>query len=257
VSPLRKRGLLILPLLLLMGCAHQDLRFGLYVDDIQEGNRLPERTTHRAVIKEVTRNVLLNASDVQWSFDGALQATDEPGRFAVKGTGPGTIRASFKAGSRTHTLSAVVRVPAPDPHRAPPAAFKPAASPLPAPSLAPVPVPIPGPAPSPVIAASPVPAPVSNPEATIYRAYDLAAKDLYLEAALALQVIRDPDWLPKANALLAEWSPKAIDQGLVRARARIEEGDTSAARALLDRLSALPRTSAQSRAMDSLRKALR
>ena len=96
-----------------------------------------------------------------------------------------------------------------------------------------------------------------DPETSVYRAYDLAAKGEYLDAVLEIQEIRDPDWLPKANALIGDWGSKAMDQGLARVRAQIAQGETKAAKWLLDRLASLPRTPAQSRALDHLRQGLR
>lgn len=239
----------LLPLLLATGCAHQNLRFGLYVDDLEEGNCLPATVNHRAAVKETTRNALLKSSDILWSFEGALQAADEPGRFTVKGPGNGTIHATFKAGGRMHTLSAEVVVPGDRPSPTP--------APTPVPTPKPLPSALPSPAPVPTPWTVPTPAPTPDAEQSIYRAYDLAGKGEFLDAVLEVQGIRDPDWLPKANALMAEWGSKAVDQGLGRARSFMAEGNTEGARILLDRLSALPRTTAQTRALEALRQNLR
>lgn len=225
--------------LLLAGCAHQELKFGLYVDDLEDGNRLPAGTDHRAFVKETTRDARLKSSEVLWAFDGSLAPAGEPGRFTVKGPGPGTITASFKAGSRMHALSATVMVPGAPPRPAVVATPRPAASPTPAPRTTPTP------------AATPDP---SDPEARIYQAYDLVAQGHYIDAVTLLRDVSHPDWLPKVRSLLAQWSPKAVDQGLSLARLRMAEGDPDGAQTVLDRIAILAKSPSQARAYEALRR---
>lgn len=227
-------------LLVLAGCAHQELKFGLYVDDLEDGNRLSAGTEHRAFVKETTRDAMLESSEVLWAFDGSLAPAGVPGRFTVKGPGPGTITASFKAGSRMHALSATVMAPGAPPRPTAVATPRPVATPTPRPTPTPVPTPDP-----------------HDPEARIYQAYDLVAQGHYIDAVTLLRDVAHPDWRPKVRSLLAQWTPKAVDQGLSMARLRMAEGDPDGAQTVLDRIAALAKSPSQSRAYEALRRSRR
>ncbi len=196
--------------------------------------------------------IILNAVGWSWLAGGALSTLDAYLNLQARQT------------ALESTPRAPNAAPVPAPSAAPSAAPTPGASPIPAPpspTSRPSPTPLPEPSVTPWGVPSPrptpTPAPTPDPEAAVYRAYDLAAKGHYLDAVLAIQGIRDPDWLPKAKALLGEWGPKAVDQALTQARARLAEGDPAAARTILERIDSLPRSDAQTRALLNLRQSLR
>lgn len=216
------------------------LRSIFYSDSFEPGAFFP--TESNALI-------MLNAAGLSWLAGGALSTLDAYWTLQAR-----------------HPATATTASPAPGAR----AASTPLPSPSPMPSAAPAwtPTPVPMPTPRPTSTPSPawtprvVPTPsvtpaIADPEAAIYRAYELAAKGQYLAAVGEVQDIRDPDWLPKANALLGEWGSKAVDQGLTMARARLAEGDMEAAKLILDRVASLPRTATQSRALNTLRQGLR
>ena len=182
--------------------------------------------------------IMLNAAGISWLAAGALSTLDayltlQPRQLTV---------AAPAADAQSKPSPLPVAVPT-----QPPVSLPVATPPMATPTPQPTPTPAPKPAPS------LPPTPSEDDEASVYLAYDLAGKGRYLDAVTAIQTIRDPDWLPKANVLLAEWSPKAVDEGLSLARQRLADGNREGARAVLDRISTLPRTTAQVRAIEALR----
>lgn len=214
------------------------LRQIFYAESFQPGAFFPAES-HALIV--------VNAIGLSWLVGGALSTLDA--LVTLQAQAP-------TAASPTPNPTAV---PQPTPTPAP--RWTPTPQPTALPTAAPTPLPTPSPAPrwtpAPIVAPTPTPAPMADPETAVYRAYDLAAREAYLDAVLEIQDIRDPDWLPKANALIGEWGAKAMDQGLARARTHLSRGETSEAKWLLDRLASLPRTAAQTRALENLRQGLR
>ncbi len=196
--------------------------------------------------------IMLNAAGLAWLTGGALSTLDAYWTLQAK---------QSPTAATPSPLPSVRLAPTPAPMPSPVLPSAPAWTPTPSPTAIPTPRPTPTLSPAPRVTASPSVAPkpqsTPDPEAAVYRAYDLAAKGQYLAAVTEVQDIRDPDWLPKANALLAEWASKAVDQGLTIARGRMAEGDMAAAKLILDRVASLPRTAAQTRALNTLRQGLR
>jgi hypothetical protein len=194
--------------------------------------------------------IILNAVGWSWLAGGALSTLDAYLNLQARQPSPENRAPSVPNASPLPAPSAV-----PTPWASPP----PAPTPMPTPTPKPTPTPLPAPTATPWATPrlSPTPTPTPDPETAVYRAYDLAAKGHYLDAVLAIQGIRDPDWLPKAKALLGEWGPKAVDQALTQARARLAEGDPAAARTILERIDSLPRSETQTRALLNLRQSLR
>lgn len=191
--------------------------------------------------------IMLNAIGLSWLVGGALSTVDA--YLTLQSRQPAT-----EAAPAPPAVPAAMPAPARTPSPPTPTLATPApALATPAPPASPTPSPTPAPTPQ----ASPTPLPEPDAEATVYHAYDLVAKGRYLDAVTAIQKLDDPDWLPKARALLAEWSPRAVDEGLTLARKHLAEGDVQAARLLLGRLATLTRTPAQTRALDALRQQLR
>jgi|GEM_PF-1904319 len=214
------------------------LRQIFYAESFQPGAFFPAES-HALIV--------VNAIGLSWLVGGALSTLDALVTLQAQ---PSTAAASTPSPKA---------VPQPTPTPAP----TPLPTPVPALTTSPIPVPqatpVPAPrwTPAPIVAPTPTPPPMADPESAVYRAYDLAGQGAYLDAVLAIQEIRDPDWLPKANALIGEWGAKAMDQGLARARTHLSRGETEEAVWLLERLSTLPRTAAQTRALENLRKGLR
>ncbi|MNK30491.1 hypothetical protein D3C87_489090 [compost metagenome] len=215
------------------------LRQIFYAESFQPGAFFPAES-HALIV--------VNAIGLSWIIGGALSTFDA--YQTLQAQQPSVATKPAPGPSATPQ-------PAPSAKPTPMPVWAPTPQPTAIPSPEPTPLPTPRWTPAPSVVATPSPAPMADPESSIYRAYDWATKGEYLDAVLEIQGIRDPDWLPKVNALIGEWSSKAVDQGLVRARAHLTRGETDAAKRLLDRLSPLPRTAAQSRTLESLRQSLR
>lgn len=212
--------------------------------------------------------IMLNAAGISWLTAGALSTLDA---FLTLRAMPPNSEASASATPEPAPTAVPTPVatpgpipvptPLPTPLPSPAAPLSPPrapvmpAAPAPAPSVTPPPLPSSAPQPKP--SASPQSPALPDPETAVYQAYDLATQERYLEAVVLIQTIRDPGWLPKANALLAEWGPKAVEQGLDMVRKRLEAGDRAVAAAILERLSPLPKTPAQARLMEALNQRLR
>lgn len=218
--------------LTLVGCAYQPMRFGLHVSDLEAGTFVSARGTHRALVYAYDATTSLRPDAVEWTFGGVFEPGSEPGIFKVKGPGEGTIRAAFKAGDR-QVLSTRLTARGPAPV---------VTSALPTPAPTPPPQPTPPPAP-----ASP------DAETLILDSYRLQGEGDYYGAVLKLVPITDPDWLPKARALMAAWAERGADQGLARARAQLDAGNRPLARQTLDAVVKLPLRPSQRQTERALR----
>lgn len=220
------KRLFVFAAVLLVGCSYQQVRLGLRVSDLQDGNVLrADSNLHHADVWVREATASLRSEAVDWAFGGSLAPGKVPGSFQILGPGTGTIRASFMAGTR-QTLSAMVRVvgPAPVPVAELASSAAPRPTPLPSPAILPVESP-------------PVP---PDPSALIKEAYRLAGAGRFFDAASQIALIADPDWLPKVRSLRQEWAERAYTQGLERARLQFEAGSNSMASKSLDVLETLP-----------------
>lgn len=229
----------VLGAMLLAGCSYQQVRLGLRVSDLQDGNVLrADSNVHHADIWVRDATASLRSAGVTWTFGGSLTPDVTPGSFRIMGPGEGTIRASFMAGTR-QTLAAKVRVLAP--------------APVPGAGLAPSVAPSPAATPTPVATPS-APAPAaSEPDQLIKEAYRLAGAGQFFDAASRLAFIDDPDWMPKVRSLRQEWAERAFTQGIERARLQFEAGSNSLAAKSLDVLETLPVKAARRQAAGVLR----
>lgn len=212
----------LLPLLALtlVGCAYQPMRFGLHVTDLEAGTYVSTRGPHRALVYAYDATASLRSEAVEWTFGGVFEPGPEPGTFQAKGPGEGTIQAAFKAGER-QVLKASLTARGPAPVAAA------VVVPTPVPTLPPQPTPPPAPA-------------APDAEALILESYRLQGEGDFFGAVMQLVPITDPDWLPKARALLADWAERGADQGLARARAQLDAGNRLLARKTLDAVVKLP-----------------
>lgn len=229
------KRLVCLLALSLVGCAYQPMRFGLQVTDLEDGAFVGPGM-HRAVVHAYDATRSLRPEAVAWTFGGVFEPGREPGTFQVKGPGEGTIQAAFKAGDR-QVLSARLTARGPAVAAAPVVI---APRPTPAPSLPPAP--------------TPTPVPVApDAEARILESYRLQSEGDFYGAVLQLVPVTDPDWLPKARALLTEWVERGADQGLARARAQLEAGNRPLARQTLEAVAKLPLRPSQRQTERALR----
>lgn len=233
----------VLGAMLLVGCSYQQVRLGLRVSDLLDGNVLrADSAVHHAEVWVREATASLRPDGVTWAFSGSLTPGLTPGSFRIVGPGEGTIHASFIAGAR-QTLSAKVRVisPAPVPDRMAEASVPPSQAVLPTP------------VPAPLIAPSVMTLAPIEPAQFIKEAYRLAAAGQFFDAASRLAFIDDPDWLPKVRSLRQEWAERAFTQGLERARLQFEAGSNSLASKSLDVLETLPVKAARRQAAGALR----
>lgn len=200
--------------------------------------------------------IIVNAVGLSWLTGGILSALDAYVTLQDRQPQAPTSPAPAESPTPQPTARPSARPTlAPTQQPTTPPTWAPEPTPQSTPTLTPAPrwTPRPTPTPQP----TPTPAAGFDPEAAVYQAYDYAGKGQYLHAVMVLQPIRDPDWLPKANALMTEWGPKAVDQGLALARARLAEGDRDTAREILTRISTFPKTAAQARSIEAMRQGLR
>lgn len=227
------RRLSLVVLLTLAGCAYQPMRFGLRVSDLEAGSVVSERGTHRALVYADDATTSLRPDAVEWTFGGVFEPGPEPGTFTVKGPGQGTIRAAFTAGER-QMLRAMLTARASSP------------APLPQPSVLLAPTPTP----QPTVLPTPVP---DDAETRIMESYRLQSVGDYYAAVQKLVDLSDPDWLPKARALLADWGERGADQGLARAQAQLDAGNRPLAKETLDAVAKLPLRPSQRQVERALR----
>lgn len=234
------KRLSLLCALALVGCAYQPMRFGLQVSGLEDGSVVAAPGgVHQALIYAYDATASLRPEAVEWTFGGVFEPGPEPGSFKVKGPGQGTIQAAFKAGDRK-VLAATLTARG----TAPVVAVRPA--PTAAPTLPPA-----APTPEP---ATPTPSPVlQDAEALIMESYRLQGEGDFYGAVRRLSAISDPDWLPKARALLAAWGERGADQGLARARAQLDAGNRPLAKETLDAVVKLPLRPSQRQTERALR----
>lgn len=233
------RRLIALVSLAVVGCAYQQMHFGLRVTGLTDLQGLAcDETIHRVVVYAPEATAALRPEHVHYRFQGVFQAASEPGTFRVTGPGTGSIEVAFMAGDVQHLEATLVAgASAQSSSKAPETASEPPVVPSAAPPSA-----TPDPRPSPL-----------DPEARVLESYRLQEAGDYVRAVGLLVDVTDPDWLPKARVLIGTWGNRAVEQALNQARASLADGNRARASQLLDLVAKLSRRPAQRRAERELR----
>lgn len=232
------RRLMPLVSLAIMGCAYQQMQFGLRVTGLADGQGLAcDETIHHVEVYAPEATAAIRPEHVHYRFQGVFQAAAEPGTFRVTGPGTGSIEVAFMAGDLQH-LEATLNAGAAA-LRASTGATASEAEVLPntaQPSAAP----------------DRRPSPMDS-EARVLESYRRQQTGDYVGAVSLLVDVTDPDWLPKARYLIETWGDRAVDQGLNQARASLADGNRVRAVQMLDLVAKLPRRPAQRRVERVLR----